>query len=219
MPITMGSLSCRLFRVDGKPSANFRDTFPKQIHRYRYQPPRVDDGEMRSIGWVNPRRILQTDIDLDQVLMGEWLTLALRIDKIALNSRLFKARLYEVMDQVRKEKHRDRLSRDERSAIQNQVQLEMARKQTPSTIIHEMAWNLKDSTLIFTGTSDKLCLEFQEFFNETFDLAMEPLCPFIRADKASQKLKLGRELLAVQPAAFSPRTIIPVALGHAEEGE
>ncbi len=208
MPITIGTLSCRLFRVDGKPPTNFRDTYPLQIKRYAYHPPKVEEGEMRSMGWVNPRRILHTDMTLDEVLLDEWLILALRIDKITLNGRLFKARVFEEMDRVRKEKQRDRLSRDERVALQNQVQMEMAKRQTPSTAIQEMAWNLRSGQVVFTATGDKLCLEFQEYFSETFSLALEPLCPYIRAEVVARNRSLQSELLSSQPAAFSSRSIV-----------
>lgn len=216
MPITVGSLSCRLFRADGKPPTNFRDTYPTQIQRYAYRPAKVEEGEMHSMGWVNPRRILRTDISLDEVLMGEWLVLALRIDKIQLNSRLYKARLFEVMEQVRKEKQRDRLSREERMALQDQVQMEMARKQTPSTVIQEMAWNVRSGKVVFTATGDKMCLQFQEFFTETFSLALEPLCPYIKAEGVAKKHSLQGELLEVQPSAFSPRAVVPVGVKEIE---
>ena len=58
MPIASGSLSCRCFQVSGNPPANFRDVYPLEIERHSFKPPQVDRGEMRSAGWVNPRRIL-----------------------------------------------------------------------------------------------------------------------------------------------------------------
>jgi len=219
MPITAGTLSCRLFRADGKPPTNYRDTYPLQIQRYAYRPPKVEEGEMRSMGWVNPKRILRTDFDLNEVLLGEWLVLALRIDKIQLNSRLFKARLFEEMERVRREKQRDRLSREERMALQDQVQMEMAKKQTPSTTFQELAWNLRSGQVVFTATGDKLCLEFQEYFSETFSLALEPLCPYIRAESIARRHTLQGELLGAQPAAFSPRSIVAVNAAEIAELE
>ncbi|MCX7013213.1 MAG: hypothetical protein NTW86_11760 [Candidatus Sumerlaeota bacterium] len=205
MPILSGSLSCRCFRVRGKPPINYRETWPRQIQRNAYRPPRTDRGEMRSYGWVNPRRILETKFDLDEVIVGERLVLVIRLDSISLNSRLYKARLAEEIVRVGKETRRERLGRDEKRILEEKVQLEMAKTQTPSTAFQEMAWNLKTGLTVFTATGEKACLQFQELFTETFDLAIEPLLPYTRAAAAAKKLSLEGELEEALPAIFSPK--------------
>ncbi len=205
MPIASGSLTCRCFQVAGTPPVNFRDVYPLEIERQSFKPPQVDRGEMRSVGWVNPRRILDTHISLDQALLGERLILALRVDTISLNTRIYKARLLEEMAKFRKESGRDRLSRDEKNALEEKLQIAMARKQSPSTAIYEMAWNLKSREAIFTATGDRACMTFTEIFTETFELPIEPRLPFLRAEKAAQKLSLQGELLASMPAILTPR--------------
>jgi recombination associated protein RdgC len=217
MPIGSGSLSCRCFHVAGTPPANFRDVYPLEIERHSFKPPQVDRGEMRSAGWVNPRRILDTHISLDQALLGERLILAIRVDAISLNSRIYKARLLEEMAKFRKDSGRERLSRDERNALEEKLQIAMARKQSPSTAIYEMAWNLKTREVIFTATGDRACMTFAEIFTETFGLAVEPRLPFLRAEKAAKKLNLQGELLASMPAILTPRLEKePESAGEAE---
>jgi len=214
MPITTGSLSCRCFRVRGKPPANYRETWPRQIQRNAYRPPQTDRGEMRSMGWINPRRILETKVDLDEVVVGERLVLAIRIDTISLNSRLYKARLVEEIVRVCKETRRERLGREEKRVLEEKVQLEMAKTQTPATAFQEMAWNLKTGLTIFTATGEKACLQFQELFTETFGLAIEPLLPYTRAVAVAKKLSLEGELEEAMPAIFTPKSEQAAAKGE-----
>jgi hypothetical protein len=207
MPITTGSLSCRCFRAKKRPPADYRDTFPLQIKRNRFQPPKTDRGEMRSIGWVDPRNILSSQVDLSRVLLDGQLILALRVDTISLCKPIYQARLRQELSRAGKELQAERLTRDQRAAIEEKLQMDMAKEQTPSTAIREMAWNLKTSEVIFTATGDKACLEFQEIFIETFDVEIEPRVPFLRAEPVARKLTLEAELAAVRPAILSPRDI------------
>ena len=206
MPIISGALSCRTFRVAKHPPANYRETFPLQIKRNAFHAPRVDRGEMRSIGWVNPRRILETRIDLDEALFDSWLVLALRMDTISLNTRIYKARLFEEMARVRKETGRDRLGREEKATLEEKIRIEMAKTQTPATAFHEMAWNLKTGDAIFTGTGQTVGLAFQEIFTDTFDLAMEPCLPFLRARTGGEEAEPARPVASGDARPLRPRT-------------
>jgi len=204
MSILSGSLTCRCFRVGGRPPANYRETYPRQIQRHAFHPPQPEKGQMRSAGWVNPRRILETRMDLDELIVGGRLILALRADAIVLNSRLYKARLSMEMARWRRETGRERLTRDEKLALEERLQMEMAKSQSASTAIQEMAWNFKTGEALFTATSDKACLEFQEIFTSTFDLPIEPLLPYLRAERIARRLGRESELASAMPAILSP---------------
>lgn len=204
MPITMGTLTCRCFTVSGRPPADFRETYPLQIQRNAYRPPDPERGHMRSIGWVHPVRILDSEFDFDSILFGARMVLGLRIDSISINNRIYKARLFDEMAAHREKTKRPRLTRDEKNSIEEALQIQMAKAQTPASVFHELAWNLKTGEALFTGLSDKLCMEAQELFNETFELSLEPKLPYLRAEAIAGKLGLKAELIACQPADLAP---------------
>jgi len=175
-------------------------------------------GEMRSMGWVNIRDVLDSDLKMDKVLFNNVIAMGLRVDHISINPRMFRAMLAK---EVKKASHgrESRLTDEQRLAVEEQVRLEMLRNQPPSMGVYEMAWKLESGHVFFGAIGNKINIEFSEWFTETFSISLEPQFPFLRAERWAKQQHAERELREVLPSPFSPEAPVEVIeVGSDEEG-
>lgn len=204
MSITSGTITCRAYCLAEPPGKNFLDDVAPDLERHAFKPVRVERSP-RSLGWVSPRDILDTDLTLDKVLFEDFLVLGFRLDKVTVNARLLKAYCnQERLKYLRDHAGKKQMSRDERATLLEKVRLQLLKLQSPTTSFYEMAWNLRTHQVYFTATSTSLNQEFCDLFSDTFHTALTPLFPFIRADRKAAKEGLADELAATEPAYFSP---------------
>lgn len=217
MTIIAGPFSGRIWRAIDSLPPHFDDLVGRNLPRHAFKPVNTERGELRSMGWVNIRQLLDTRLTLPKVMHDGTLALGLRIDRITINMRLFKATLAEEVAKISKEKKREKLSREEKSAIEDSVKQKLIQNQIPSTSIYEMSWHLESGTILFTGGGDKLNTEFSDLFTETFTVSIEPQYPYYRAERYAKKQHLDRELMEVYPAPFTPNAPAEVHEIGAEE--
>ena len=205
MPLTSGSITCRAYFLAVPPATkDFLDEGIRDMQRHAFHPPQAERGQVRSIGWVNPRNILDSKLTPEKILFEDFIVLGLRIDRITLNSRIVKARFNEAVREAIKERRKSGLGREERVAILEKVKADLLAKQTPSTSIYEMAWNVKTHRVYFSATSESLNLEFCDLFSDTFHTSLTPFFPFLRAETKAKKEGMTEALLESLPARFSP---------------
>ncbi len=202
MPITAGALSARLWRVSDALPPHFNELFSRNLKRHAFRPPATDRGETRSRGWVNIRNALDTDLTFEKTHFREIIALALRVDRVTINPRVFRAKLAEETEKTLRARKREVLNEEERAALNDKVRMELLRAQTPSMSIYEMIWHLESGVVVFGGTSNRLNVEFGELFSETFNVTLEPQLPFLRAQPWAEKHKLAAELRELLPASF-----------------
>ncbi len=219
MTIIAGAFSGRIWRAIDSLPPHFDDLVGRNLPRYAFKPVNTERGELRSMGWVNVRQLLDTRLTLQKVMYDGTLVLGLRIDKLTLNMRLFKATLAQEVAKVLKEQKRGKLSREEVTAIEEQLKKKLIENQIPSTSVYEVSWNLESGAILFTGGGDKLSMEFSDLFTETFNVSIEPQFPFYRAERFAKKQHLERELMEAYPSPFSPTAPAQVhEIGVVEEG-
>ena len=68
----------------------------------------------------------------------------------------------------------------------------------------DMCWNITERKLRFWSTSKKLCEEFVEFFEDTFELTLVPDSPFMMAKDLGIGEKLLDKMLDIEPWHPSP---------------
>jgi len=205
MPLTMGTITCRAYFLALPPQNGFLADAIRDIQRHAFHPPQADRGQVRSLGWVNPRNLLDARLTLEKIQFEDFLVIGLRIDKIALNARIVKAHYGEAVHEALKDRRKQGLSREERMAILDKVKMDLLVKQTPSTSLYEMAWNLKNHHIYFSATSESLNLEFCDLFSDTFHTSLTPYFPFLRAEEKAKQDGLTEQLLECLPARFSPQ--------------
>lgn len=210
MPLTAGSVSGRAFRVIDQLPPNFKEMFERNLARHAFRPIDPEKGQLSSLGWVNIRQMLDARLTLDKVLFGSSLLLALRLDKLAINQKLFRATFAQELARLMREKNRGQLSREERAVLEDKVRMDLIKRTQPSTAVYDVAWLLEHGLVFFGATGEKLGMQFQDLFAETFQVSLESMYPALRAKTWADKQGLGQELLELLPAPFSPETPLDV---------
>lgn len=206
MPITAGSLSARLWRTTEPLPARFDEIFERNLKRHAFKPVSIEHGRLRTLGWVNIRQPLDANLTLKKALMRNIIALGLRVDKIAINQKLFRATLAEeIAKALRAKSHGEKLADEQRLVIEDKVRQDLLKAQPPSMAVYEMAWQLESGLVVFGASGNKANQEFSELFAETFNVSIEPQFPFIRAQRWAKRQRAERELQEVLPAPFSPR--------------
>ena len=204
MPLTAGTLTTRTWRVIDTLPPNFKELFERNLQRHAFRPIDPERGELQTMGWVNIRQMLDARLNLEKVLFGNIILLALRVDRLAINQKLFRALFAQEIGKQLREKGRENLSREERLVIEDKVRLDLIKRTQPNTAVYEAAWHLESGTVFFGSTSERLNMSFADLFTETFQVTIEPQFPFLRAQHWAERQRLGKELLELLPAPFSP---------------
>lgn len=204
MPILSGALSGRFFRTIDALPPHFDQLLERNLKRYAFKPVNPERGELSSMGWVNVRQLLDTRLTPSKVLMNNLVVLGLRIDRITINARLFRATLAQEIAKVIREQKQQSLSREAKAGLSDQVRQKLIAEQMPSTALYELVWHLESGLIVFNGSGDKLNVEFADLFSETFNVSIEPQFPFYRAQRYAKRQHQERDLLELLPAPFSP---------------
>lgn len=210
MPIIAGTVSGRVWRVVETLPPNFKEMFERNLARHAFKPIDPERGELQATGWVNIRQLLDSRLNLDKVLFRNLIALGLRVDKLAINQRIFRATLAQEIGKKLREKERSELSREERLVIEDKVRLDLIKRTQPTTAVYEMLWQLESGTVLFGSGSQKLSMIFADLFAETFQVSIEQQLPFMRAQRWADRNQLGQELLELLPAPFSPEAPVDV---------
>lgn len=219
MPLLNGSLSARIWRVTEALPPRFNEIFDRNLQRHAFKPVDTEKGNVISIGWTNIRHVLEPEVRLEDALTGGVIALGMRIDRISINPRIYKARLAQEIDKVLRQKNKERLTDDQRQVIEQKVKQELLLKQPPSMSIYEMGWHLEQGLVFFGSSGNKVNQDFADLFAETFNVGLEPQFPYYRAQKFAAKQRLDHELREALPSAFSPRAPAMVVEVEQDGGE
>ena len=177
MPFRSGALSVRRFRLDEPPPETLSRTATMAMRRHAYKPINAERGERESFGWVNPRRLLDTTYSWEDVVDGNLVFLALRKDKKAFNKALFKARRDDMIEKLCKERGIERITRQHRLAIEEELTVVMLKEVSPTTSFTELVWDTNTDEVMIGATSRTLCERIGDVFQSTFDRRLMPLFP------------------------------------------
>jgi DNA recombination-dependent growth factor C len=180
MPFRSGSLSTRRFLVEGEISASFDRTATMALRRYAFKPIDVERGERESFGWIDPQNPLSDSLVWEDLQDGPLIFLAVRRDRKAFSKVIFNARLEVRMQQVMKEKALQRLTRQHRIALQEELTVEMLREASASSSFTELIWDRNTNEVFVSATSNTLCERIGELFSSTFDLKFVPQFPALK---------------------------------------
>jgi hypothetical protein len=184
--------------------------FERNLVRHAFQPIDPEKGQLSSLGWVNIRQMLDSRLTLEKVLFGNTLLLSLRVDRLAINQKLFRATFAQELAKLIRDKAKGQLSREERAVLEDKVRMDLIRRTQPNTAVYEVAWLLQEGLVFFGATGDKLGMQFQDLFAETFQVTLESMFPALRAKTWADRQGLGQELLEILPSPFSPEAPVDV---------
>lgn len=201
MPFRSGALTARRYRVTDELPATFARTATMAMRRHAWRPVNDERGERESFGWVNPRKLLQPDIIWEEVVDGNLAFLAVRRDRKAFNKTLYKARREVVFEEAMAERKLQRLTRQQRLALEEQLAIDMLREVSPAIAFTEVVWDLNTGDFYMGATSRTLCERISDLFTSTFDLRLAPQFPALWGYAAMSEQGLEENFDAAASAA------------------
>lgn len=203
MGILTGSLSTRRYNVEGDFKITDIDKISKNFPKFSFNPININVGEIESSGWVNPLKIIDSDVTTDKISFEEYIVLAMRLDKFSFNKKILKARVEEEIEVYCRKKSKTKITRDERKIIITKTQFEMLKTQSPNTQIYEAAWNVNGKYLLFSASSERINNIFCELFYNTIGLTLVPDLPYVKIKNWLKKNKNNFEIEKLNPVEFA----------------
>ena len=181
MGAAQGTVSYRLYRVEGGLPEDVLGTFHPAIQRHAFEALTPDAEEDSRTGWCVLGRLFDTELSPEQVFRQEYLSLSMRSDRWALPSLLLKATLEERAEAYAREHGLLRLGRAQRELLREEVVREMKGQTLPAANLVDMVWNLDTGRLRFWSSSGRVNELFMELFEATFGLRLVPNSAYVAA--------------------------------------
>lgn len=200
-----GTLSYKLFYVQGELPPKWKERFIEQIEKnaFRELTPEDEDGE--SVGWVRMDRPLSTDFSWHNIKYNQYINLALRQDRYVIPSALMEAHLQEAIDEYKRKNDTDELSKYEEEDLKELVERDLREQQLPRMRLIDVSWNIKTGKLRFWSQANKRAEMLRQHFKETFQMDVIPANPYT----SGVELEMGSEevdwLQQVEPTHFVSR--------------
>ena len=116
MGLLPNSASFVRFTVEGEPPDDFWNFAAEKIRQYSFRD--IDDNyEERSIGWVSPLNMFDSEFAYTSYAAGDYVVLSLRIDERKVSPAALKKFTLKEEERIKREKQIPRLSRDHRQEI------------------------------------------------------------------------------------------------------
>ncbi len=197
-----GSLSYKIFHVQGEPEDGWKERYVERIEANSFTPLTPEDEDEISEGWVPIDRPLQLEFDLYSVLFDHYINLGFRQDRYSIPKALLKAHVAEAEYEYMVENDKEELSKFERDDIKAMVKMELKEQQLPKMRVIDVSWDLHAGVVRFWSQTNKLCETFQGYFQDTFGLKILPANPYINAVESGLGEEKVEMLQDVEPTNF-----------------
>jgi len=138
----------------------------------------------RSWGWCNLDNMLDMDWADSPPEKGHYMCFSLRLDTRRIPPAVFKKHcmiaLAQELNQAKAE-GKAFISKDRRREIKDQVMLRLRARSLPVPAVFDAVWNTQTGRILFCSTNAKAKTLFEDHFNLSFGLNLEPLTPFFLA--------------------------------------
>lgn len=204
MPILSASLGITRYRiVEQIPSALWAET-PKRLQDNAFKD---IDGTLdeRSWGWCNADNMLDLDWAESPPEKGHYLVFSLRLDTRRIPPAVIKKHtMIALADELQKAKQEGKafISKDRRREIREQVMLRLRARSLPIPAVFDAAWDTRTGRVLFFSTNSKAKTLFEDHFQLTFQLTLEPLTPFFLAMDMLGGEAAAPRLETLEPTAF-----------------
>ena len=207
MGALQGTLTYKLFYVEGELPSDLKGTFLAGIKHRAFFPLTPEDEDEERIGWVPIDRPLETEFTADKVFFNDFVNLSLRHDKYVVPSQLLKAHAGEAERAYKAQNEKKKLSKFERDDIKDMVRRQLKEQSLPRMKTIDMSWELSEMRVRFWNQSTKMCEIFQGYFEDTFGLRIVPANPYTHAMNLGLDNVQVERLAAVEPSQFVEGTV------------
>lgn len=204
MPILSASLGLTRYRVVEEIPSTLWAEVPKRLADNAFKD---IDGTLdeRSHGWCNSDNMLDLEWNESPPEKGHYLTFALRLDTRRIPPAVFKKHcMIALSEELVKAKAEGKafISKDRRREIREQVMLRLRARSLPIPAVFDAAWNTMTGRVLFFSTNSKSKTLFEDHFQLSFGLTLEPLTPFFLAlDMLGGEAAVPR-LENIEPTSF-----------------
>ncbi len=202
MGALQGTLSYKLFYVDGELDDDFKKDLVEKITHRAFETLDPEDEDEEHYGWVPIENPLKVEFELFNVLFDQFINLGLRHDKWNVPSNLLKAHVAQSERTFMTEHSKERLSKFEKEDIKKLVFKELRERSLPRMSVIDMSWDIQGGRVRFWNQSSKTCELFQGLFEDTFGLKLLPANPYINAIQADLGAEAVGDLATVEPSDF-----------------
>lgn len=182
MGLGKGNLTFCRYRLQGKLPGGLHDFLDRQIRRHAFRE-LAPGGEEKSAGWTSLENLLDTKFEGANYAIGDYVVLAMRMDRKILPSSLLKIKMLEEETRSRAAGKRS-LSKSGREEMKERVRAALLAKTQPVPSFFDVCWSLSQNWVLFGSLSPKVNEEFQALFKNSFQLSPYPWVPWGQADAA-----------------------------------
>ncbi len=208
MSFESGSATFRRYRTLGPRAAARPATLCKRIAECafgKYASPAPDELQL---GWVTPRHLLDADIVEHSVLVGRFLSLVLRQDRLSPPPYLLRSYVRQEEDAALAASGRDYLTRQERTLARESAQKRALAEAREGAFRRIAAWpllyDLESGTVYFSTLGTTAHDQLVRIFADTFDLQLEPITVASVAHTAAAAAGVAPAFEDARPAHLIP---------------
>ena len=175
-----GSLTFKQYHVLDPLPSDWKVAFQNGIVRHVFRELDPASEVERSTGWCSPHFPLDLALNSEVYLYNEYLILGFRVDVWSIPSSTLKIYCEAEARRVMEEPKRETLPRYERAEIKERVLQDSNERRCPR--FDASTWyGIGRGTVRFFATSQKINLEFQDCFENSFGLRLLPDGPMAKA--------------------------------------
>lgn len=195
-----GSISYTRFQVVGDLPPNVTGVLESAIMLRRFVPLHPEGDDVRTHGWVSAQRPYADEepIHNHHFLFGERIILGFREDVIRLPKQMIRDKLAQKIAE-HKQKNGIEPGAQLRYHMQLAIMTELRRKVLPHSKVTDMMWDLSRREVRLFARGKGVIERFEEFFTQTFELALRQKTPAQLAVSADLSVRAKSMLEHLQP--------------------
>lgn len=204
MGLINGAATYTRFTVIERIPDDFQANANARLQRFMFRniDPKVN--AEKSVGWVHYENPMHTRFHFENTIIGEFIVLAMRIDRKAITPIMFKAQIQQQMSQWAQDPKNKgkKISREELNKLRDEIKSQMLAVVPPQTTVMEMVWNFSAGIVYFSSQSRKAIEEFVDLFGTTFELTLNELDLVTRTEDFLDRSALDVVFEDLRPSRF-----------------
>ncbi len=144
----------------------------------------------RSYGWVCLEDWLDTFWRAAPPEKAHYLAFSLRLDTRRIPPAVIKKHFLlavKAEKEAMKESGKAFITKDRKQELKDQVMLKLRARFLPIPAVFDAVWNLRENRVWLATTNSKVKTLFEEYFNMSFGLNLEPLTPYFLARRLTDE--------------------------------
>jgi len=197
------SVSIMRYRVKGEMEGSFWEAVDSGIKKGAFQ--EIDTpGELVGMGWTSIDDFADNAFNGASYVRGTYVAFALRVDIARVPPRILEIELRKETRKLLEQTGRQRLSSAQRRELKDAVKDKLKGQVFPSIQVFDLIWDTAKGVVYFASLSVKARERLEDLFKKSFDLALIPLIPYIRAEELLQNAEQKRMLENIKPCSMVP---------------